>query len=171
MSQSQQLCVLTVNVQGLASQPAKLNALYKALASFPSCVSVLCESNLSSETLSSPSHSPPQSLRVFTSRDPSKVLGSGVTIVVSASISIQDFTELIPGYLVQFTFSSPSLTSLVFGVYSPPGNTDTAKRVAESITLALQDTPHSSYMLLGDLNATFRAIDRQPFYLTAHDRV
>ena len=71
-------------------------------------------------------------------------------------------------YLVQFTFSSPSLTSLVFGVYSPPGNTDTAKRVAESITLALQDTPHSSYMLLGDLNATFRAIDRQPFYLTAH---
>lgn len=171
MSQSQQLCALTVNVQGLASQPAKLHALYKALASFPSCVSVLCESNLSSETLSSPSHSPPQSLRVFTSRDPSKVLGSGVTIVVSASISIQDFTELIPGYLVQFTFSSPSLTSLVFGVYSPPGNTDTAKRVAESITLALQDTPHSSYMLLGDLNATFRAIDRQPFYLTAHDRV
>jgi Reverse transcriptase (RNA-dependent DNA polymerase)/Endonuclease/Exonuclease/phosphatase family len=161
--------VITVNVQGLASQPAKLRSLYKSLAKSPLTLAILTESNLSPSLLSSPSHAPPQSLQAFTSRDPVKVLGSGVTVVASSCITISDFSELIPGFLVQFTFSTPSITALVFGVYSAPNDVPLATKIVECVTEALQASAVSHYLLLGDLNATFRLIDRSPFFLSRHD--
>jgi Reverse transcriptase (RNA-dependent DNA polymerase) len=160
-----------VNVQGLVTRPAKLRDLYKSLSSPDFSIAVLTESNLSPALLHAPTHSPPQSLRVFTSRDPSQSGGSGVTVVASSSISVTNFTELIPGYLVRFAFKTPFLSSLAFGVYSPPANVPRASSIVSSITRSLQDSQHAHSIVLGDLNATFRAIDRVPSFVSSHDKI
>jgi hypothetical protein len=167
----QHLFLCAVNVQGLVTRPAKLRALYKSLASHSYSLAILTESNLSPSTLRAPSHTPPQSLHVLSSRDPAQSGGSGVTVVASSSVSITNFTELIPGYLVRFAFATPFLSSTVFGVYSPPANVDRATSIVASITQSLQGALHPHNILLGDLNATFRAIDRLPYFVSPHDRL
>lgn len=165
------LFACTVNVQGLATRPAKLHSLYKALTSRPFSLAILTESNLSASLLSKPSHSPPQSLHAFTSRNPDQALGSGVTVIAAHTVSISDFQEPIPGHLVQFSFTTPFLSAFALGVYSPPGNTTVAQSIVTHITESLETPPHANLLLLGDLNATFRQIDRMPFFLSAHDRI
>lgn len=163
------LRAITTNVRGLASSPAKLRSLYKAISRVNNTCAVLTESNLDSDTLNLPTHKPPPNLASFTSRDPTQVLGSGVTVVASTTLTPSNFTVLLEGYVVCVTITLGSHSALVFGVYNPPNNLEKTRAVLDCIHAEIARAQNPFFLILGDLNATFRDQDRSSRRTNAHD--
>ena len=173
MSFSSLLKVLTLNVRGLASDWARLKLCYDDLPSLG--LYVLTETNLDQATLDTPNYLPPGGVRAFTTRHPTKLLGSGVTLLVGSDLEVvpESFSPLLPGFLATISFSLAGTTYLVFGVYSPSNDAGTTRHIQSCILDEIESRPHTHVLVVGDLNASLRALDRpnQRARPTQHERL
>lgn len=163
------LQIATCNVQGLQTNPNKLKAFYQRLPDLG--IGILTETNLDSYTLIKPTHNPPENWTTYTSRHPTKMAGSGVTILVGPGLKshISQSQILVPGYLIALTLKIAGYTYLVFGVYNPPRDENTTEQLLSTLSEIIASTSHTHLIIAGDLNAGLRQLDRSKT-LTIHDR-
>jgi exonuclease III len=159
------LTLHTCNVRGLSTKYDKLQFYYKELR--PLGVYILTETNLSETKLtSSPDHTPPPHIVVQTTRDPTRGegTGSGVTFVLDAQLVAGQenvfYKELLAGYLSRVLFVREGNTYLIYGVYCPPAQLETAREILNLLYEDIANTPHTHLIVGGDINAALRKADR-----------
>lgn len=164
--------VCTANVQGLAGHHQKLLPFYDYLTQHPSSIYVLSETNLA--TSSALLYPPPDHITLHTTRDPHKPVGSGVALLLGDEIRVlHPPTVLVPGYAITVTIQWETLSIVLYAIYSAPAVTQPSpdyeagsllqhiiSTITTHATTTLATFPSCEIMLVGDLNAAFRTLDK-----------
>lgn len=175
------LYICTANIQGAARHHDKLLPYYTYVSAHPHSIYVLTETNL--DHLRPLMYPPPENLLTahFT-RDESKSVGSGVALLLGNSITTSaPPTTLIAGYLIHVNILYQQRSIDVYAVYSSPAgatiplDAPLLSHIIHTITSHAQARSHApnwDMIVVGDLNAAFRSLDKSvpARSKTAHDR-